>query len=155
MADGFNFAQLQQAILDQSESDIWDVARKEWRLASVYEVEEPERCLCGHFPIIEICVLRNTRNGQQAEVGNVCVQRFMGIDSTKIFQSIKRIRKDPSKSLSMDVVILFSQQGILANKDVQFYSSIHKKRNLTLPQANWKQDINKRVLDRLVRARLT
>ena len=43
-------------------------------------------CLCSHFPIKEICVIRNRVNGVRAEVGNVCVKKFLGLPSGKIFE---------------------------------------------------------------------
>ena len=55
-------------ILERSVAQTWDEARREWSLYEVYEADEPETCLCGHFPIIELCVLRNRRNGIQATV---------------------------------------------------------------------------------------
>ena len=154
MSDGYKFQQLKGEILQRSTSSVWDIAKREWRLASVYQVDDPETCLCGHSPINEICVLRNSTNGREAEVGNVCVQKFMGINSQKVFQSLKRVQKDPTKSLSMDVIALFSEQGILQDKDVKFYASIHRKRSISLAQMQWKEDINNRVLQRLVRAEL-
>lgn len=59
MEDGYNFRQLRDGILALSEASDWEVARKEWSLVDVYEVDEPETCLCGHRPIIEICCLSN------------------------------------------------------------------------------------------------
>jgi len=61
---------LTNEIIDLSEAVVWDLAKLEWGLAEVYEADEPERCLCGHFPIKEVCVLLNQRNGNRTEVGN-------------------------------------------------------------------------------------
>lgn len=68
-----------------SQSDIWDAARLEWNLHEVYEANEPETCLCGHYPIIEICVLKNIINSNFTNVGNCCVKKFIGLPSDKIF----------------------------------------------------------------------
>ena len=64
---------LTQEIINRSVSDRWDEAKLEWSLCEVYEAEDPETCLCGHFPIIELCVLGNKTNGRFATVGNCCV----------------------------------------------------------------------------------
>ncbi|WP_260923189.1 hypothetical protein [Novosphingobium sp. 9] len=32
----------------------WEVAKKEWRLVEISEADEPETCLCGYFPIVEL-----------------------------------------------------------------------------------------------------
>ena len=59
MGDGYNFQQLKAAILALSRATDWEVAKKEWRLVEISEADEPETCLCGHFPIIELCTISN------------------------------------------------------------------------------------------------
>ena len=44
---------LTEEILKRSQAKVWDIAKLEWKLNEIYEAEEPETCLCGHFPIIE------------------------------------------------------------------------------------------------------
>ncbi len=87
-------------IIQRSVSKTWDAAKLEWSLLEVYEADEPETCLCGHFPIIELCVLVNRRNKHRATVGNCCVKKFIGLPSDKIFQAVKPIRKDGARSLT-------------------------------------------------------
>jgi hypothetical protein len=93
MNDGYNFIQLKKEILSLSKAEDWETARKEWALVEDYEADEPETCLCGHFPIIEICEIRNRVTNALAEVGNRCVKRFLGFRSDLIFDALKRIRK--------------------------------------------------------------
>src|SRR5258708_39676889 len=96
--------QLTNEILGRSVARTWDEAKLEWSLLEVYEAEKPETCLCGHFPIIELCVLHNRHNRVQVTVGNCCVKKFIGLPSDKIFQAVKRIRKDQSKSLNAEAI---------------------------------------------------
>jgi hypothetical protein len=63
-------ALLVAAILERSVATHWDEASREWGLSTVYFADEPEACLCGQFPIIELCVLANAKNGAEAIVGN-------------------------------------------------------------------------------------
>jgi hypothetical protein len=95
---------LTEEILARSEASVWDFAKLEWALDHVYEADEPETCLCGHFPIIEICELRNKLNGKGATVGNCCVKKFIGLPSDLIFQAVKRVRKDIEKSLNAQAI---------------------------------------------------
>ena len=83
--DGYK---LGRAIIALSEADRWDRARLEWWIEEIYIQREPETCLCGHFPINELCVLRNEKNGHSAIVGNVCVKKFMKLSSDKMFAAI-------------------------------------------------------------------
>ena len=78
--------QLAQEIIDRSNATNWDEAKLEWKLEEVYCEDEPDVCLCGHFPIMELCVLHNKHNGNRAVVGNVCVK-------TEMIQNLSNILK--------------------------------------------------------------
>ncbi|WP_041794017.1 hypothetical protein [Micavibrio aeruginosavorus] len=144
-----NKYKIAEEIIRLSTSKNWDLAKLEWHLEDVYFEDEPETCLCGHTPIIEVCILKNKNNGNTARVGNICVKKFMGLDSDKIFQSVKRIKKDVTKSLSAEALQYAFQKNWIFLKDRDFYISIMKKRLLTEKQLKWKKDINLRVLSRL------
>src|SRR5262245_18392749 len=75
-----------QRIIALSEADNWDDAKWEWSLEDVYfaDQDDPGTCLCGHHPIIENCVLVNRENENRATVGNVCVKKFLGLNSDKL-----------------------------------------------------------------------
>ena len=92
---------LTQGIIHLSEANTWDEAKLEWELAEVYQQDEPDTCLCCYFPINEIRVLRNKRNHQVTRVGNVCVKKFLGLPSYKIFDALRRIAEDESRALNV------------------------------------------------------
>jgi len=148
---GHNFRQLKEAILTRSIAKDWDVAKKEWKLVQIYESDEAETCLCGHTPIIEICVLANTLNGQRAEVGNRCVKRFLGLRSDLIFSGVKRIRADINKSLNPDSTVFFYEQSIINKWEYEYQNNTHAKRVLTGKQMETRQKINRKVLDYIQR----
>ena len=131
-------------IISLSQSDIWDKAKLEWALNEIYQAEEPETCLCGHFPIIEICVLRNKFNGNNATVGNCCVKKFIGLPSDKIFQAVKRVKKDNQKSLNAEAIEYGKNKGWLNQWEYDFYMDIMRKRNLSSKQLRKKIQINEK-----------
>lgn len=133
-------------IVARSNSTIWDLAKREWSLAEVYEADEPETCLCGHTPIIEICVLRNRVNGSHAEVGNCCVKKFMGIPSHLIFDGIKRVRKDPTSALNEAAIEHASSRGWITGWEETFLLNTKRKRALSDKQAAIRLRINQKVL---------
>lgn len=143
--------QLTKEIVARSESKIWDAAKLEWALEEVYESEVPETCLCGHFPIIEICLLRNKRNRNTATVGNCCVKKFIGLPSDKIFQAVKRVRKDAEKSLNAEAIQHAFDRGWISEWEKDFYFDIMRKRNLSLKQAAKKEQINEKFLHNMQR----
>lgn len=147
MGDGHNFLQLRDAILALSAATDWEVARKEWSLVDISEADEPETCLCGHFPIIEICTIANRVTNHRAEIGNRCVKRFLGLRSDLIFAAIKRIRKDITKSLNADAVVFFRERGLLTPWEYDFLQDTMAKRSLSLAQAAMREKLNRKILD--------
>jgi len=151
MGEGYNFKALKREILSRSHATDWLIARREWALVDVYEADENETCLCEHYPIREICVISNKTTNKATEVGNVCVKRFLGIRSDLIFKSLKRIRKDPAKTLNEDAIAFFFDRRLLNQKEFDFLQDTWRKRKLTFAQLNWRSDINRKVLDAVKR----
>jgi hypothetical protein len=146
-ADGYNFKRLQAEIFKLSNAKDWPSARREWRLSAVYDAGQNRTCLCGHHPIREICVIANNVNGNRTEVGNVCVKKFLGLSSDRVFQGLRRIRKDPSKSLNEDaIVFFFRNMTLLTPREYEFLLDTRRKRALTDRQLSWRIALNKRVL---------
>lgn len=137
---------LGQEIVARSVAKVWDTAKTEWGLHEIYEADEPETCLCGHFPIIELCVLINRRNGQLATVGNCCVKKFMGLPSDLIFQAVKRVRADSGRSLNAESIEHARSKGWINAWESNFYYRIMRKRNLTAKQAAKKKEINDKFI---------
>ena len=85
---------LTNEIIKLSVSKFWDSAKLEWTFDQAYYSEDLQICLCGHYPIRNICVLINAKNQKETEVGNCCVNKFLSIDEgNKIFTAIKKLKK--------------------------------------------------------------
>lgn len=137
---------LTQEIIQLSQSKVWDFAKLEWVLDEIYEADEPETCLCGHFPIIEICNLRNKINGRLATVGNCCVKKFIGLPSDLIFQAVRRVRKDKQKSLNAEAIQHAFQKKWINEWEYKFSIDTMRKRNLTEKQMQTRMNINEKML---------
>lgn len=146
MGDGYNFQQLRAAILALSRATDWEVAKKEWHLVEISEANEPETCLCGHFPIIELCTISNSTTAKSVDVGNVCVKRFLGFRSDLIFQSLKRVRADPDKAIGADATAFFHERGVINDWEYQFQQNTMRKRNLSHRQLATRHSINQKVI---------
>lgn len=139
-------ARLIEELIKLSYSKKWEDAKDEWILSTIYEAEVPEICLCGHTPIIEVCVLSNTTNKSIVHVGNCCVKKFLGIRSDRLFDSIKKIKKEPRKSVNEDMLSYAYQRGWLGQWEYKFYSDIILKRVLSYKQEGIKYKINNKIL---------
>ncbi|OHA79668.1 MAG: hypothetical protein A2675_03230 [Candidatus Yonathbacteria bacterium RIFCSPHIGHO2_01_FULL_51_10] len=137
-------------LLKLSQSQKWNEAKLEWELADVEEVEEPETCLCGHFPILEVCMIENARTQQNARVGNSCVKKFNN-KSDKIFRSVASVKKKPEKSVNSETLEFARQKGWVTTKDYEFYIDILRRRSLSEKQLAWKKSVNNKILCRIKR----
>ncbi len=137
---------LTKEIIERSESNIWDEAKLEWDLEHIYRADEAEACLCGHFPIIEICIIKNQRNESIAQVGNCCVKKFLGLPSDKLFQSMKKLHQDIEKSCNSETIEIAYDKKWINGWEKDFYKDIWRKRNLSPKQLEIKIRINQKIL---------
>jgi len=148
-----NQYKLTQGIIELSNANTWDEAKLEWDLVEIYRQEEPDTCLCGHHPIIEICILKNRVNETCTVVGNVCVKKFMGLPSDKIFQAVRRIGKDETKALNAEAIQHAHERGWINDWERSFCFNTMRKRNLTPKQKSKRAEINQLVLANINRNR--
>lgn len=146
---------LTEEILKRSQSKVWDLAKLEWKLHEIYEADEPETCLCGHFPIIEICTLRNKFNAQSATVGNCCVKKFIGLPSDLIFQAVKRIRKDNRRTLNAEAIQHAYEKGWINEWEYNFSVDTMRKRKLSAKQLQTRTKVNEKMLANMKRSSAT
>jgi hypothetical protein len=149
-----NFVRLQSHILPLSRASTFEAARIEWVLEFVEVSEEFDSCPCGQ-EIKEHCYIRNTVTGYQTYVGNVCVNRFIGIDTGNLFDGLRRIKDDPRANANLAVIDYAESKGFLFDKEPDFLRSTVRKRNLSAAQKAWKEKINRRILNKTVVQRRT
>jgi len=143
-----------QEIIALSVANEWDLAKYEWKLVDIIEADEPEYCLCGHYPIKELCELRNFKNNNTTIVGNHCVNKFMEIKSNKIFESIKKLREDISKSANIETIDFLFEKDLISTWEKDFYSDIFRKRVLSENQLRKKIEVNRKILSIVKKRRL-
>jgi len=144
--EGHSFERLKRHIIPLSLSGAFDVAKSEWDLIGVEITEEFDNCPCGQN-IKEHCFIKNRLTNHQTYVGNVCINRFMGIATGPLFEGLKRIAADTSANAN-DAVIEFSyKMGYLYGEgEYNFLKRTKLKRNLSAKQIAWKQKINRRIV---------
>ena len=137
-----------------SRAKIFDVARTEWRLVAVEISEEVDNCPCGQ-EIKEHCYIQNSVTGHETYVGNVCINRFIGIDTGNLFDGLRRIAEDDAANANADVIEYANERGFLYDKEYDFLMSTRLKRTLSDKQKAWKRKINRRILNKIVVQRRT
>jgi hypothetical protein len=149
-----NFEQLKAHILPLSRARTFDLARREWDLEAVEISEELDHCPCGQ-QIREHCFIRNRLNGNSTYVGNVCINRFIGINTGSLFDGLKRIAQDRRANANEDVIEHAHKFGYLYENEYEFLMQTRLKRNLSPAQIAWKEKINRRILKGIVVSRRT
>lgn len=143
---------LSKEIIALSKSKNWEQAKREWELVEVFEEDVPGTCLCGHFPIIENCIISNRETNNNATVGNCCVKKFLNLPSDDIFKSIKKVRKDETASMSGSTIDFANEKGWITDWEYNFYCDIFRKRSLSDRQIYYKVKVNQKIMGRLKRS---
>jgi hypothetical protein len=145
-----NFDRLKGHILPLSNSDDFYTAKNEWKLVDVEIHEDFDSCPCGQ-PIKELCYITNQINGNKTYVGNVCVNKFIGIETGSLFAGLKRISLDDTANANEDLIIHAYNLGyIYSEKEYNFLMQTKNKRKLSQAQTDWKKKINRRIIKQTV-----
>ncbi|WP_334191181.1 hypothetical protein DOP62_14155 (plasmid) [Synechococcus elongatus PCC 11801] len=144
-----NFERLKAHILPLSCSQDFNQAKKEWDLISIEISKEYDFCPCGK-EIKEHCYIKNKRTGHTTYVGNVCVNRFIGIKTNSLFAGLKRIAEDNTKSPSEALILYAYNSGYLYEGEYEFLMAVRLKKTLSANQIAWRRKINRRILNQIV-----
>jgi hypothetical protein len=150
-----NFEHLKAHILLLSVATIFENARLEWELIGIELSEEFDECPCSQS-IKEHCHIRNRLNANSTYVGNVCINRFIQIDTGNLFSGLKRVLEDDTANANHDLIEHADRMGYLFDKkEYDFLKRTVLSRKLSTRQLAWKQKINRRILNKVVVRRRT
>lgn len=137
---------LREEIIAMSQADNFEEAKLEWILERVYKGLGV--CLCGHSPILNLCVLRNTKNNEKTIVGSSCVQKFIGINTEQLFKSYQLIVKDIESYLDLAFIDYLFKHDVINKWEYEFLKSTFRKKFewLSEKQRTKRIQINKKVI---------
>jgi len=144
-----NFEILKAHILPLSSASDFYAAKNEWKLVGVEIHEEFDSCPCGQL-IKELCYIQNQINGNKTYVGNICINRFIGIDTGNLFEGLKRIAKNNQANANEDLIIHAYKLGYIYESEYQFLMQTKRKRKLSDKQLAWKEKINNRIINQTI-----
>jgi hypothetical protein len=145
-----DFKKLKTPILARSKAETFDVACREWDLVGIEVSEELDNCPCGQ-QIKEHCFIQNRVTGHKTFVGNVCVNRFMGISTSTLFDGLRRVKDDPLARPNEALINHALSRGyIYGEKEHTFLTGIRRKRILSTKQRDWSLKINRRIVNSIV-----
>lgn len=141
-----NNYRLSEELIKRSVAQTWPEAKREWELEDIFDEDDPHACICRHWPIYQLCIICNVRNGNRAIVGNCCVKKFLGLPSAKILAALRRVRDDVTRSLNPHAIEHALKKGWITQAQRKFYLRIWRKRRLSAHRLVWKIKINDQVL---------
>tara|TARA_R110002051_G_C8682333_1_gene491959 strand:+ start:767 stop:1231 length:465 start_codon:yes stop_codon:yes gene_type:complete len=144
-----NRERLAAHILPLSVATDFDTAKTEWSLIGVEVSEEFDSCPCGQY-IKEHCYIRNQIIGNTTYVGNVCINRFIGIETGNLFAGLRRIAVDDTANANEDLIYQAFKLGYIFDQEYKFLMDTRRKRKLSPKQIDWKQQINRRIINKTV-----
>ncbi|SDG32522.1 hypothetical protein [Alloyangia pacifica] len=136
---------LMREITALSVADIWEEAKREWRLLYIIR-EENGTCLCTYHPITDQCVIENRLNGRMTVVGNVCVNEFLGIDTSTLLAGYKRIEFDSTSAPNEALIHYAFRHGWIGTRERDFLLDTCRKRKLSGKQMDWRIALNDRIV---------
>lgn len=144
-----NRKNLEAHILPLSAAKSFNDARLEWKLIHIELSDDWDNCPCGQS-IKELCHIKNTKNGHETYVGNVCINNFLGINTGNLFDGLKRIKENPSANANSDLIQHAYNLGYIFEKELNFLQQTRLKRNLSTKQKEWNEKINRRIISKTI-----
>ena len=129
----------------------WHTVRQEWDLVEIY-VDPDNTCVCSHFPIKNICVIRNRVTDEVAEVGNCCAKNFESWPTDTLFGAVKRIYMDRDAAIADCLSTYCAERRIITEWEYGFCLNTSRKRRLSDKQSLCRRKINERVISRLMKS---
>lgn len=128
-------------IIELSHDKNWDKAKNEWYIEKVYIDKNFDTCICSHYPIKEIIVLRNKKNDNKTIVGNCCINLFMTKDYNKFFSALRK------NKLNAMIIEDSLYKNIITDKEFEFLMNTWRKKKLTEKQTNWFEDLKIKIIN--------
>jgi len=124
MSEKSNQQQLRALVVEASEADNWEEARREWILSTIYD--QQAHCVCNH-PIVENCVITNERNQNTLIVGNVCVNHF-DVDRLRVSGNartcLQRLIESPDSSANEELLDIAERLNIINAEERRIYTEL-------------------------------
>lgn len=144
-----NFELLQKHILSLSESDVFEIAVKEWKFISFELSEEFDRCPCGVY-VKEHFYIRNVINNNTTHLSTICINRYMNISTWTLLEGLKRIQANIYANANVELTEYAYQKKIISLQEYIFLKNSVRKSKFTASQLLIKDDINKRILHEIL-----
>jgi hypothetical protein len=145
--NGEKVAPIIPVLLEFSNATRWEDAKFEWHLVDIRFVdrEYAETCACGHYPICEVCKIKNEVTQIVIEVGNCCINQVSPEfdDLRRIFPARRDGRINPA------IFDYAKKRNIINDWESRFLTDKWNRRRLSTKQSNKFKDIRFKLYSRI------
>jgi len=146
----YDFERLKNEILKWSQAEDWKKARKEWVFIYLFQLPEG-KCLCGHSPITNHCVIKNQINENELVVGMVCVKKFgegEDIRMNTIFGSYNRLLGDLSYRANEQLISHAFKMNFLTTNEREIYENLPNRKKRSQNEEDRLRKINSNMIEK-------
>lgn len=136
--------ELFRPIIELSVADEWEAAAQEWKLLTIEWRDEGGHCICSHY-IKEHCQIENMINGNQAIVGNCCINKFPQF-SGKVYDLSSAFRALRRKKINPALIEFAYHEHKISDWEHDFLLDVWRKKNLTDKQDQKKKEIQRKII---------
>lgn len=124
-------AGLLRAIINHSQSNVFEEAVKEWKYLNYYYVDQYKACVCSPANVSNITVIMNVNNRKRMEICNSCAERHFGITlSSEIERVVRRIRSNENYTINNELIDYMFSTHIIDEYEQESYRIASSKRNI-------------------------
>lgn len=142
---------LKESIIENSINKDRESAKSEWEVIDIYLKPSYTTCLCGKYPISEVCELQNKNNLKKVIVGNGCVKYFFDINHGYIYKGIKKIKEDIDGVVSKKILEYAFKKWRIDAKQKSFYVVKKNQKNPWEYLLGIRQEVNKILLEHFIK----
>lgn len=142
---------LKESIIENSVNKNRELAKSEWEVVDIYLKPWYTTCLCGKYPISEVCELQNKNNGKKVIVGNDCVKHFFNIDHGYIYRGIKKIRENIDGVVGKKIIEYALERWRIDATQKAFYVLKKTQKNPWEYLLGIRQEVNNILLNKCIK----
>lgn len=142
---------LKESIIENSINKDREKAKWEWEVINSYLMPWYTTCLCGKYPISEVCELQNKNNSKKVMVGNDCVKYFFDADHSYIYSAIKKIEENINNVVNDKIIIYALEKWRIDATQKSFYILMRRRKDPWEYQLKVRQDVNKILLEHFIK----
>lgn len=129
-------------------SELWEDARKEWKVVDIEFTDDDEKCVCGKA-LHNLFYAKNIKNGSSVILGSECVETVTGANPKSVSTNLGKVLKDKKIALNEAAILFLCDAGVLNEGRERIFledTCKRKFKKMSEKQQKWRLAINDKVI---------